>query len=187
MEVDNLLDGIVQLQSDNPDKISTLLSVKYNTSADAIFSNNNIFETTIPIEFSSITTSSFNLFDSTTIFNSYSSSYVSYLSESSFTSQTTNLLNLQKNVIPTLFTNLKTEAGSIPSYISVQNDIITIPFDNDTINTLISCSLGVTGSTFSTDDLETLTSGRVQFAKDMLNWINNKINNNNLFYYRKCQ
>jgi hypothetical protein len=182
MNINTLLDTISNLQIDNPDKISSLLSLTYTGvgSDSQIYSNNNIFDSNYQASITNISSSLTNETARTSAFSNYSSSYSSYLTANSLTSQTTNLLNSQKNVITNLLTSLNLEGGSLTDYITSINKIINLKLNNEQVNTLISCSLGVTGE--STDELDILARGRLQFAKELVQWINGKIGGQNVFY-----
>jgi hypothetical protein len=181
MNVSELLDQIANLQPDNPDKVSSLLSIKYDSTSNFIGSVNPIFDNNIQLLCTKLFHTLFSSFSTSSNFTSYSSSYAS---SSSVNSLTRNLLNSQTNYIDSLTNNLYGEAGSISSYIASQNEIFKLYFNQGTINSLISCSVGINDTTSATtEELETLAKARLQFTKELVSWLNDKIKTNNLFYY----
>lgn len=178
MNVENLLNEIANLQSDNPDKIGTVLALTEEYPSGIIKSNNPLFavsDTTSGIEIGKLPYFSFNSYSETSVFSEYSSSYATYITSNSVTEYTNNLVTTQNNAIPSLFSVLKEEAGVLSSSLSMQNELLTLKFDTTKLNTLISCSLS--------DDEDVLAQGRIQFAKEMVNWLNSRIKEQNKFYY----
>lgn len=187
MKVSDLLDSIVQLQTDNPDKIgnvlalygakpSTVESFVEDSSAVILKSKNPIFtDSEDTIELLKLPTHSFNFYDSSSSFRAVTSSYNRYSTSNSITNYTNNFNKSETNNIFSLFNVLKEESGILSSSLSVQNEVFFIKFDTDKLDTLISCSLST--------DPTILQQGRIEFAKQMVSWINDKIKEQNKFYY----
>jgi hypothetical protein len=178
MNVSETLDAITQLQNDNPDKVGTVLALTQEYPSGILTTNNPLFgafAAEYPIQITSLLTSSFSSYTNENIFSAYSSSYRSFITTNSITQYTNNLSTVGYNAIPNLFNVLKTEGGAVSSSLTVKNELILLKLDKNKINTLISCSLS--------DDEEVLSQGRLQFAKEMVSWMNDKIKQQNLFYY----
>lgn len=178
MKVSETLDAITQLQNDNPDKVGIVLALTEEYPSGILTTNNPLFgafAAEYPIQITSLLTSSFSSYTNENIFSAYSSSYRSFITTNSITQYTNNLSTVGYNSIPNLFNVLKTEGGAVSSSLTVKNELILLKLDKNKINTLISCSLS--------DDEEVLSQGRLQFAKEMVSWMNDKIKQQNLFYY----
>lgn len=194
MKVNQLVENIINLQPDNPDKVGTFLSLYsataslYTTVVTYIYSNNSLFNSS-PISINNL--DSFSLIDENNITDSLSinSSLISNF-ETSLLNKTsaspliyytnnlyTNNVSDRQTPLTSLYENIKPEAGALQPSINLQNNYTFIPFNKEKINQLISCSLG------NTTDESILSEGRLQFAKEIATSLNNKIQENNLFYY----
>ena len=185
MKVSDILNSISDLQAENPDKVGKVLALSEDYISGIVQSSNPIFISASainsswtdnpPVKISNLLTASFALTTNQNIFQAYSSSYSSYANGNAVTQYTNNLTNAQVNIISDLFEALKIEGGAVSSSLTVQNDLITLKLDNEKINSLISCSLS--------DSEEVLAQGRLQFAKEMVSWINDGIKQKNMFYF----
>lgn len=191
MKVNELIENIISLQPDNPDKVGVFLSVSGQEDG-TIFSKNNIFSSSSIqiqnlVELSLIDeenlVSTFGINSSILYRYAYSLQSSSVLSSTPLTYYTNNVLPTsvditnKTSVLSDLYELLKLEGGALQNSISLQNSYAFLPFNKEKVNQLISCSLG------NTTDESTLADGRLQFAKEVASHLNNKIAQDNLFYY----
>jgi len=174
MKVEELVDSIVELQSDNNDKLMVFISPYYSTSS--LFSNNSLFGSSsdissevffIDINENKRISSFTNTSSHTDFINEYASEF---LTDSPVELLTSNINSNSRYL--ELFNKLKSEAGVFSGTLCMNEYIIQAKFNASQINDLIKCSVS--------EDL--YESGRIQFVKDTVKQLNRYLDKNNLFY-----